>query len=225
MGFRFLILRLTKAAIILSITGCSSIARQLENLDQVSITRLLTQEVATTQTPAPALAANPAPSDVIPVTGFTGGSIEMRTPDLLDGSKDDCVNFFFFTVNPSRTISGSGNVDCHFESLSPAGLVHAVMQHTVKVSGAIRKESTGSDRLLVQLTFNGRLLHYFTDTPPGALIPYTQTHPFVFEESGPVNLNFDCVDGAKVYDTRSNPLAGRDFAPNENRRLFILHLE
>ncbi len=225
MGFRFVILTLTMAAIILVLTGCSAIARQIENIDQVSITRLLTQEVATTQTPAPALAANPESDGSIPVTGYTSGSIEMRTPDLLDGSKGDCVNFFFFTVNSARAISGSGTVDCHFESLSQAGMVHAVMEHTVRVSGVIRKESSGSDRLLVQLTFNGRLSHYFTDTPPGALIPYTQAHPFVLNESGPISLNFDCVDGAKVYDTRSNPLAGRDFAPNENRRLFILHLE
>lgn len=225
MGLRFVIHTLTRASIALILTGCSAIAQQLENLDQASITRLLTQEIPTTETPMPALAANLAVTGIIPVTGYTHGSIEMRTPDLLNASGGDCVNFFFFAINSSRALSGNGSVDCHFESPSSVGTVHVVLRHTVRVSGVIRKEDDGSDRLLVQLTFNGRLLHYFTDTPQGAFIPYTEAHPFVLEDNGPINLNFDCVDGTKVYDTRSNPMAGRGSAPGENRRTFILHLE
>ncbi len=40
-----------------------------------------------------------------------------------------------------------------------------------------------------------------------------------------MNLNFEYKDGAKVYDIRSNPMAGKGSSPDENKRVFILHLE
>lgn len=212
---------------ILTVIGCGFFSRGVEDVDQASITRLLTQFV-TTETPSHLLGVRPLATGIIPRTGYSGGTIEMRTPDLLNPANIDCVNYFPFTYvkdGGKDTIQGSGTVNCHFISDADIGTMHAVMKHDVRIYGTIKPGDAGEMRLLAELTFAGTLSNYLTNVPEGAFNPFTEGKPFVWNDIGPMNLNFEYKDGAKVYDIRSNPMAGKGSSPDENKRVFILHLE
>lgn len=180
-------------------------------------------------TPTPTLGSPVSPGSNSTVTPPrpSSGKLEMRTPDLLNPANEDCVNYFPFTVNDETdppTITGEGRIDCHFQSVTQACILHAVMDYTVVVQGEIKLGENGEERLLVELTLDGSLSNYMSDYPPDAVVLFTEANPFVWKEKGPMSLNFEFVDGAKTTVIQTNPLPADTTSSGEINRIFILHL-
>jgi len=178
-----------------------------------------------TPTPTPTPVGLILGGNVIP----GGGEIELRISDLMKPGSEDCVNHFPFVVNQDTdplTITGEGVLFCHFESEpGEGGIHHAVMEYTVTVEGAIipGAGSSGAALLRAVLTFDGSLTQYVSDYPAGAVPLFTVDNPAVIQESGPMPLDFDYVDGATQSITRANPYLQVPGAPDV-RWEFILHL-
>jgi hypothetical protein len=138
MGFRFLILTLTKQPH----RGHNGAAPLPANL-KISIKfhhQLLTQEVLQHKPRRP-LCSHPAPS-TSSGDGVYRRKIEIALLIFLT-SKGDCVNFFFFTVNPSRTIIGSGNEDCTLNHRAGRAGLRGDAAHWQSIR-RIRKESSAA---------------------------------------------------------------------------------
>lgn len=214
------------AAVILTLTGCIPVTGgTMEPSPTPTQPNELLQVITTTLIP---LALGQSPEKA--AAKYGSGEIEMRIPDMLNQGKKDCVNIFPFKVikdTEPYTIKGEGEVHCHFkaDNTNGPGTMHAVMEHDVVVGGSIKPGETGEMRLVVELAFGGSLKNYVTDLPADVINPFTEANPFVWDDSGPLILNFEYTDGAKVTDIRSNPMAGDSAVASESTRLFILHLE
>lgn len=227
MILRFLIRAGVSSLCVLTMACCDLIPEVVENVDQASITRLLTQE-APLETPDELVLVKPENAGIIPVTGATHGNIEMRIPDLLNPSSVDCVNYFPFDIVSKadrQIINGSGSVFCYFKSPTEIGTANAVMDYEVIVSGKTKTGEAGETRLVVELNFVGSLTNYFTNIPEGAINPFPESKPFVWIDNGPLILNFEYRDGAKVIDVRTNPIGETGGGGAQSSRSFILHLD
>ncbi|NLF50803.1 MAG: hypothetical protein GX577_06665 [Leptolinea sp.] len=227
MILRFLIRAGVSSLCVLTMACCDLIPEMVKNVNQASITRLLTQS-APTGIPETSILVRPKSTGLIPVTGPTHGNIEMRIPDLLNPSSVDCVNYFpfdIFSKADRQTIDGSGSVFCYFKSQSEIGMANAVMDYDVRVSGKVKTGETGETRLVVELKFVGSLTNYFTNIPEGAINPFPESKPFIWIDNGPLILNFEYRDGAEVIDVRTNPIGETGGGGAESSRSFILHLD
>lgn len=227
MILRFLIRAGVSSLCVLTMACCDLIPEVVENVDQASITRLLTQE-APLETPDDLVLVKPENTGIIPVTGSMHGNIEMRIPDLLNPSNVDCVNYFPFDISENsgwQTIAGSGSVFCYFKSPTEIGTANAVMDYDVVVSGKTKTGEAGEVRLVVELDFAGSLTNYFTNVPSGAFNPFPESKPFVWIDNGPLILNFEFKDGARIIDVQSYPANNSNGGTTENKRIFILHLD
>ncbi len=224
---RFLIRAGVSVLYFLTMPGCGLVPKAVENVDQASITRLLTQ-TPSTETPEGLAVQKPESPGLIPVTGHTHGNIEMRTADILNPSNVDCVNYFPFDIGGNsgqQSIQGNGSVFCYFKSQAQVGTANVVMDYDVRISGKTKTGDAGEIRLVVELDFAGSVSNYFTNVPEGAFNPFPESKPFIWDDNGPLILNFEYRDGAKVIDLRTNPMGDSGGGSSENKRVFILHLD
>ncbi len=159
---------------------------------------------------------------------YRSGEIEMITPDMLGAGGEDCHNHFRFTVDNKAdpvTVQGDGEQYCHFQSAGMVGTMHAVMEHDVVVGGELKTGDAGETRLVVELVFSGSLKEYTTDLPAGVFNPFPEDKPFEWDDTGPIILNFEYRDGAKVMDTRSNPQGTGSTGSIQTTHTYILHLK
>jgi hypothetical protein len=198
------------ASVILVLLACSQTEPGTVNTPTVTNTAPPLVEPVPTATPTPVPVVPPDEPGITPEPPPPGsGEIELRIPDFIGGG-EDCVGIFPFTVVENagvRTITGDGAMYCHFQASGEAGTFHVVLDHTATLAGEI-VSGAGSgegDLLKVIFTFEGSFSAYMTDYPEDVIVPNTEDNPFVINDSGPLALDFDYVDGATVEYSQGNP--------------------